>query len=238
MKKVLMSLSGAALALTLLVLPSAASANENKKSIDGSAVEVAITHNGDVLVRGAKVTAVSGNTISATTLWGATTLSWSVVTDTGTMFSNRSGNTTIADIAVGDTVSFAGKWNAGTSLSVHARAVKDWTRGIETTPISGSVSSINLSALSLVLSQKSGTTATVQTNASTAITVNGSTGVLSAVAVGDSVKATGVWNADHSVFTATKLTVSKKVSTDDRRFDSMMKRWFGGKAFFGFGAGR
>src|SRR5438105_2503784 len=57
----------------------------------GTTLEVHINDNGKVLVRGAKVTGVSGNTILASTAWGGAAINWTVTTDGSTEFVRRFG---------------------------------------------------------------------------------------------------------------------------------------------------
>ncbi len=92
----------------------------------GSTLEVHINDNGKVLVRGAKVTSVSGSSFNAATVWGAASMSWSVSTTGETEFVHSNG---MSDIAVGDFVSFTGKMNTGIAspFSVNADIVKDWS---------------------------------------------------------------------------------------------------------------
>src|SRR3989344_876738 len=85
-KKFGAGLTSVAVASALAFLPIIASANEgNSKGKDRLAaahrVEVAINASGNVLVRGAKVTGISGSTRTVTTTAGASTLSWAVTTD-------------------------------------------------------------------------------------------------------------------------------------------------------------
>ena len=91
-------------------------------------VEIQINNGGHVSVRGATVTAISGNTITATTALGSTTLSWTVLTDSSTKFIASSTNT-IGAIAVGDAISFQGSMHGNaTTLTVDAKVVKDLSR--------------------------------------------------------------------------------------------------------------
>lgn len=78
--------------------------------------EVMIGGAGHVLVRGATVTAVSLPLITASTVWGGTTLTW-----------NLTNIATTTQVMVGDTISFAGALTAGNSLSVAVTALKDVT---------------------------------------------------------------------------------------------------------------
>src|SRR5258706_9486282 len=47
----------------------------------GSTLEVHFFDSGKVLVRGAKVTSVSGNTVNASTAWGSVNFNWAVNVD-------------------------------------------------------------------------------------------------------------------------------------------------------------
>jgi len=95
----------------------------------GSKLEVAISDNGRVIVRGAEVTEVSGDTIRAKTEWGATELSWRIDTNNDTAFVEKSGSgSELSDISAGDYVSFSGEINEGEPVfTVSADAVKNWS---------------------------------------------------------------------------------------------------------------
>lgn len=128
---------GALAAASILVGPLAFANNEdnNKQEVHkaGTELSVQINDNGKVTVRGAKVTAISGNTISAATMFGSTTVSWNVVTDGSTKFVDKAGrNLGLGTIQVGDVLSFNGSLNgAATSLSVNATLVKDWSKNMK-----------------------------------------------------------------------------------------------------------
>lgn len=95
----------------------------------GSALEVMMSDNGRTIVRGAEVTDISGDIIRARTEWGASSISWTIVTDANTAFVTKAGaNTDKDDIAVGDIVSFSGELDDGdTAFSIDADAVKNWS---------------------------------------------------------------------------------------------------------------
>src|SRR5436853_253744 len=57
----------------------------------GSTLEIHINDNGKVLVRGAEVTAVSGNTITVKNTFGSYAMTWQVVTDSNTKFIRKHG---------------------------------------------------------------------------------------------------------------------------------------------------
>lgn len=95
----------------------------------GSKLEVAISDNGRVIVRGAEVTEISGDRIQARTEWGATTLTWRVDTDSDTDFVMKSGSgSELTDVSIGDYVSFSGQVDESeATLTVDADAVKNWS---------------------------------------------------------------------------------------------------------------
>lgn len=116
----------------------------DKPSMTG--VDVRFGANGRVMVSGAKVTGISGNTISASTTWGSAVFNWTVNTDANTKFNSRhEGKTSLADIAVGHTVSFSGTINGSSPLNVNAGNVKDWSlekKEVKTT-IQGKVKTVS-----------------------------------------------------------------------------------------------
>jgi hypothetical protein len=144
-KIVATALAGAAVATFLTVAPMAFAhkpeGNDNKGTKAGitanvnaniraaiSHVEVVIGQGGKVHVKGATVTAVNGSTITATTQWGAPTLTWTLATNASTtkFTAEGSGKTTIGTIAVGDKLSFEGKLATTTSgFLVNVKTVKE-----------------------------------------------------------------------------------------------------------------
>lgn len=245
------SIASVAVVSALALLPVIASANNggNKdmnRSIANQRVEIAVNASGNVLVRGAKVTGISGSTLTVTTTAGASTLSWAVTTDGSTAFITSSGaGSSLAQIAVGDTVSFAGALT-GSGLSVKASVVKDWTLGANERSISGTVQSVNAAGTSLVLGNGNGkdndndndnddkVKATIQFNAGTVVVLNGATTTFAAIQAGDKVKATGLMNADGTVLTATSVTViHPAVKFGDDSFGKKIRAWLSGHGFFG-----
>lgn len=210
---------------TLALFPTtAAYAHADSKSSNaGTGVEVAIGTNGGALVRGAKVTSVSGSTINATTNYGSSQLSWIVKTDGNTEFTaNKGGATGLAQIAVGDIVSFRGTIDqAQSGLTVNAGIVKDWTQVESNTTISGIVTAINATLDSFTVSHGDSTT-TVQTNSSTDINLNGSNGSFASLFLNAKVKAKGLLNASSSILTASEVDISS--SSPKRGWDNDDKK--------------
>ena len=245
-------IAAVAVASALAFLPVIASANEGKsnkgenRSAATQRVEVAINASGNVLVRGAKVTGISGSTLTVTTTAGASTLSWAVTTDGSTAFVTSAGaGSSLAQISVGDTVSFAGVLT-GTGLNVKATAVKDWTIGANQRSSSGIVTGVNGTSTSLTLGNGNGkdndndkdnkTRATIQLTGSTVIMLNGATTTFAAIQTGDKVKATGTMNEGGTVLTATSVTVTRPaVNFGNDDFAKKIREWFSGRGFGIFG---
>ncbi len=242
-------IASVAVASAFTLMPVIALANEGGKNTDNRSlsaqrVEIAVNASGNVLVRGAKVTGINGSTLTVSTTAGASTLSWAVTTDSSTAFVTSSGSgSSLAQITVGDTVSFAGALT-GSGLAVKATAVKDWTLGASERSISGTVQTVNSTSTSLVLGNGNGkdndndrddkVKATIQFTGSTRIVLNGATTTFASIQTGDKVKATGTMNADRTVLTATSVTVIRpaiKLGNDD--FTKKIKLWFSGHGFFG-----
>jgi hypothetical protein len=73
-------------------------------------LEVHIANNGMIFVHGAKVTAISGDTIQTTMSWNSTNFNWVVQTTGMTKFFNRLGQKQyISDIKEGDVITVTGK---------------------------------------------------------------------------------------------------------------------------------
>jgi hypothetical protein len=129
-------MAGGAAAALLAATPFLALAHDGasspakvRPSYDASAVSVAIGPDGNVLVRGAKVTSVSGSRVTATTAWDDFTLTWRLDTDSGTDFVADDGSDAdLSDIDEGDTLSFSGSVDTdAAAFTVDADTVRDWS---------------------------------------------------------------------------------------------------------------
>lgn len=219
-----------ALTAVTLLFSSTAYADNDKKhgsTSAGAGVEVNIGANGNTLVRGAKVTAVSDTQVNANTSLGSSVLSWIVKTDSNTDFSAAKGGAEgIANIAVGDTISFRGMIDQSVSgLTVQAKQVKDWTSIQTKASLSGVVSSINSTLASFTVSHKNGTT-TVQTSSSTKFTEDGDNASFTDIVLNAKVKLQGLLNASSSVFTATSVSIDEDGNNGKHRGWFQAKHWF------------
>ncbi len=181
----------------------------NKK---GSSLEVHIYDNGSVLVRGAKVAAVSGSTITAVTEWNGASVSWNINTDTSTKFIElKNGQSSVSDVKVGDLVSFNGNLMAGSTFTVQAKQVKNWSvmPKVKTT-VEGKIESIAGTTVPTTFVIKSGDKSyTVKVSATTSV-VNEKwlAAALTAFQVGNQVRVHGMVNADNTI----DATVVRNVS--------------------------
>lgn len=90
---------------------------------------VEFKNDGTVVLRGAKVTAVSPTSISATETLGTTTLTWTATLTGSTKLEARSGSTIgTNDILVGDIVTIRGTLQSGNTYALTATLVRDVTR--------------------------------------------------------------------------------------------------------------
>ncbi|MDO8481678.1 MAG: hypothetical protein Q7S75_01175 [bacterium] len=90
-------------------------------------LEVHIANNGLVLLRGARVISVSGNTIHLGMTWGSSDVTWAALTHYNTKFLTSDGQKeTMADISVGDIVTVTGTLSAsGVEPIVNADFVRE-----------------------------------------------------------------------------------------------------------------
>ena len=230
---------------SLFISPFLASANENegkKRSgphAVGSALEIRIEDNNSVLVRGAKVTAVSGSVISAETAFGATVLSWSVRTNANTVFTHRAdGSSSLSTILIGDYISFGGTLNTGTSgLTVDAKAVKDWSRPVQVENIRalhGSVQSIDVVNMKFMLASKGAEGVVTVKLATSSVITNGDIALAFAqIKVADQVKVSGAYDSATKTFTATKVGIVREDVNGHKTFKGRIQS-FKDRFHFGF----
>lgn len=221
-----------ALAVLFGSMPGIASATSSFRPLV-EAPSVAMNADGKVLVKQAKVTGISGGVVSASITLGSGTLAWTVQTDAGTKFYNRTGAAgVIGDIAVGDLITFGGNLQ-GNGFTVQALAVKDMTGAVANATIGGKIESINATGLSLVLDKSRSDNGndrkvTVQTNASTAISMDGAVLPFANILVSDKVKATGSLSADGLTLSASSLVITRSSVSDDKNFKTFINSWFKG----------
>lgn len=89
--------------------PQAASGVASPSATEAPMLEVHIANNGLVLLRGARVISISGETIRVGMTWGLADFTWAVKTNSGTKFVTSKGEKeTLADIQTGTFVTVTG----------------------------------------------------------------------------------------------------------------------------------
>ena len=184
-----------------------ASAADSNNS--GLGVSVDVSAKGDALVRGAEVTAVSDTQVNAETSWGSAVLNWVVKTDSETDYVGKNEKDIArSEIKVGDTISFKGSIDQAISgLTVKAKTVKDWSKAQAKTKLEGTVTSINTSLNSFVVTNGNSTT-TVETNSSTKFSDRDGSASFADIFLNAKVKLKGMFNASSTVFTASEVDIA------------------------------
>lgn len=140
-------------------------------------VMINIAPSGNVHVKGATVTAVSGNTVSAKTVWGSTTLNWTVNANSSTEILGNSsgkgnGRIALADIKVGDLVNWSGMLDSSAAaLTVNAQVLRDVSTKNRPAPTTPTVQDTFQGTMQSLASTTAPTTLTLQSGNQT-FTVN------------------------------------------------------------------
>jgi len=163
-----------------------------------------------------RVTAVSGNQITASSVFGDSGKTFVANTNASTSFALRGGNAiSIGNIAVGDLILIRGSLQSqsGSSYTILATNVRDWGRADALLNhkgrIAGTVTAVDSASGTFTLGTKSGGSVTVIVNGSTTVkngtTTSTGTSAISNVAVGSKVGVKGLWNAFLNAMTAIKV---------------------------------
>ncbi len=192
----------------------------------GTTLETHINNDGKVLVRGAKITSISGTTVNARQNWGSYNLSWVVNVSTSTELLRRYGGaSSLSEFTVGDYISFSGPLdNTQSQATVNAKVLKDFSIQKVNASFSGTVSSVNASNLSFVLATKERGNITVNTSASTTFKQGDVSVTFAALAAGQTIsKASGVWDTVANTLAASdvKIYVNNKLM-EKRIFEGTM----------------
>jgi hypothetical protein len=187
----------------------------------GTTLEIHVTDNGKVLVRGAKVTGVSGSVVTATTAWGTAIASWTINTSSTTQLVRRYGGnmSSLSEITVGDFVSFSGTIASGATspFVVDAKVLKDWSIQKKNATFEGTVGTVNSAGNSFVLVSNNRGNITINVATGTTIKKDNTTGVFADIVTGLKVTATGLYNNLTSVLDASTVKVRTNTPTPESR---------------------
>lgn len=122
----------------------------------GSPLEVHIYDNGSVLVHGARIEQIAGNTIYTKVYWGPTFLRLMIRTSEKTQFTKKfGGEIKVTDMQVGDFITIEGDFFSGSvSLDVTARKIKDWSIQTESVEYQGDVVAMSTTTTGFILRTK------------------------------------------------------------------------------------
>jgi hypothetical protein len=229
-RSLIVALLGSALVITPALVFAQDSESHTSHTVTpvSSAVDVQIRNDGKVAVHGAKVTGISGTTITAQTVWGSTTLAWTVNTNSSTKFLRRSDSgSSVAEISVGDYLDFNGTLDTTQAgLVVNASMVRDASIQKMNASFSGTVQSIATSTNSFALLTHNRGVVTVTTTSSTTITKGGATG-FSAIMVGDKLTAFGLYDNNAHTLAASKIAVSVSEILQKHTFEGKLQSAIG-----------
>lgn len=214
MKKILLSVFILALALVAgRAVASEVDSNDND-NYPGSKVSVSINNNGKVDIGGAKITAINNasTTITVFTGWGTSGQTYTVNVSQASWVRRYNYETTIAEVSVGDYVSFTGtvdKTAAG--FVIKADKIKDHSIQKLLPEHDGIVTA--KSGFSLTVTFKNSSESTiVMTTATTTIQKNGATSSLSDIVVGSKLTIFGLLNNAQKTLNATSIRINASVA--------------------------
>lgn len=186
----------------------------------GSQMELHLTEDGKITLKGAKVNSVSGSTIKAVTAKGAYSFEWTIETDGNTKFTRRFGSSSgLNEIEVGDYIAVSGMFDFGTSRpTIRAKAIQDWSIQRSKANFSGRIKSIATSTTSFILSTAKNGDITVETGTTTKFMRGNARIAFSDLRVGDEVNSTsGLYNTTQKTLEADTVRVSPRPAIHPRR---------------------
>ncbi|MEK7140878.1 MAG: DUF5666 domain-containing protein [Patescibacteria group bacterium] len=184
---------------------------DNREDDIPSGASVQINGNGKSTLQNIRVDFVSASsTISGTITWGSFSLRVRVEVDGSTNFVRRfSGNSSMAEISVGDFLTVQGMLRADVAdtLTVRATHVKNWSVQKRNASFFGKVTSVMASSTSFMLDTEERGAQTIIVGSSTEIMKAGIRITFSDIRVGDKINAHGVWNNLQNTLDAQKIKV-------------------------------
>lgn len=190
---------GIGAAVGVLYLMSAIAANAD------TVAGVSIAGNGTTVVRGAVVTQITGNEITAQTSWGSAKITWKVIVSGTTRFAPARNNKEALSSIVkkGEVIGFSGQMNANSAIpAVTATMVRNESVLQSAVILDGNV--LETTDDSLLIQTDSGTS-TVRIGTGTIMTKDGNRAQLADLIPGETVKAFGTLNTRSQMLTAERV---------------------------------
>lgn len=165
---------------------------------------VSMAGNGQTMVKGARVTAVSGDIISATSEWGAAKIQWKIQVLGKTRFSPAREHEKLSeDIRVGETIGFSGMLDQkSTTPLIYASSVRDETVMQMASVLTGNVVDTGSDVFTV---QTDTGTSTVRVSTGTIMTKDGNRAGPLDLFPGEEVKAFGTFNSRLRILEAERI---------------------------------
>jgi hypothetical protein len=193
----------------------------------GSTLEAHIGSDGSVLIRGAKVTAISGSVLTVTQTWGSYISTWTVNVDPSTELIRRYGGaSSLSEFSIGDFIAVKGALDTTkVSSTITAKVIRDYSIQKENANFSGSVQSVNAVNQSFVLSTPNRGNQTIFVSSSTVVKQGGATTTFAALSVGQKItRASGVWNNLTNTMQSEKVDIyQNNALLNKRTFEGTLK---------------
>lgn len=193
----------------------------------GSTLEAHINNDGSVLIRGAKIIAISGTSLTVTQTWGTYVATWTVNTDPSTEIIRRYGGaSSFAEFTVGDYIAARGMLDTSkTQSTITAKVIRDYSIQRENATFTGTVQSVNSSNQSFVLTTPNRGNQTIFVSSSTVVKQGGATTTFTVLAVGQKItKAAGIWNNLNNTMQSEKVDIYQNTALLNKRtFEGTLK---------------
>jgi hypothetical protein len=193
----------------------------------GSTLESHINNDGSVLLRGAKITVISGSSLTVTQTWGSYVATWVVNTDPSTELIRRyGGKSSLSEFTVGDYIAARGMLDTTKATpTMTAKVIRDYSIQRENATFTGTVKSVNGGAQSFVLTTPNRGDQSIFVSTSTVIKKGGATTTFAIIMVGDKItKAAGVWTNLNSTMQAERVDIYRNNALLNKRtFEGTLK---------------
>lgn len=188
-------------AVGIMYLMSAIAANAD--TVSG----ISIAGNGQAVVRGAVVTHIAGNEITAVSSWGTAKIQWKITVAGTTRFSpSRNGETLSAVIKKGEIIGFSGLINNNVaSPTLLATMIRNESVLQSSSVLDGNI--IEMAEDSMVIQTDTGTS-TVRIGTGTIMTKDGNRALLTDLIPGETIKAFGTLNTRSRMLTAERIVLA------------------------------
>jgi hypothetical protein len=189
-------------AIGLLYFASVVTANA-----ETSISQVSVASNGSVQIKGATITKISGNEITAVTQWGAAKMTWRIYVSGSTRFIPQAeSKVAIKALKTGHVIGFSGTMDPNAALpTVYAGSLRNETVLQASVVLGGSVIAVRDNE---VLIQTQNGTSTILASSGTITTMDGNAASLSDIATGTEIKAFGTFNKQKLELKADRITAA------------------------------